>query len=60
MAVAVLYNVHMQALSPLHSTTLGSGLHCPFAIHVDVLDPTSSRSGGQIKYTVLPSLAGFL
>ena len=45
---------------PLHSTSLGSGSHSPFLLHVDVLGPRSTCSGGQLKETVVPSSAGLL
>ena len=39
---------------PLHSTSLGSGSHSPFSIHVVVFCPTSSIPGGQVNVTVFP------
>ena len=37
-----------------------SGSHSPFPMHVDVLDPVSISPAGQLKVTVVPSIAGFL
>ena len=43
---------------PLHSTSLGPGSHSPFPIHIVVLGPMRTYSGGQTKVTVAPSVAG--
>ena len=45
-------------ISPVHCTSLGSGSHSPFAVQTAVLDPTSIDPGGQLKVTLVPSVAG--
>ena len=39
---------------PLHITSLGSGSHSPFSVHVVVLGPVSSIPGGQVNVIVFP------
>ena len=41
----------------IHSTSLGSGSHSPFPIHIDVLEPVSTNPGEQVKVIVLPLTA---
>ena len=50
----------MKSHTPLHATFAGSGFHCPFSMHVVVLDPTSIILEGQPKVTLAPSRAGLL
>ena len=46
-------------LIPLvHSTSLGSGSHSPFPIHIDELDPFRVCPGGQANVIFCPSSAG--
>ena len=47
-------------IKPLHITSLGSGSHSPFLIHVAVLGPVSISPEGQVKVTVVFSIAGSL
>ena len=44
----------------MHIASIGSGSHSPFPIHVVVLGPVSTSPGGQLKFTLDPSSAGFL
>ena len=39
----------------LHSTSLGSGSHSPFRMHVDEFGPESISPGGQANVTLAPS-----
>ena len=39
----------------LHSTSLGSGSHSPFPMHVDEFGPESTSPGGQANMTLAPS-----
>ena len=43
---------------PLHSASLGSGSHFPFAIHVVELGPVKTYSEIQSKLRTVPSTAG--
>ena len=47
-------------LLPIHSTSLGSGSHSPFSIHVYELEPVSMWPGGQLKVIVFPITVGSL
>ena len=42
----------------MQSTSLGSGPHPPFPIHVAELDPLSISPEGQVNVTLFPSNAG--
>ena len=42
----------------VHSTSLGSGSHSPFPIHVAELGPSSICPCGQMNIIVCPSSAG--
>ena len=42
----------------VHSTSLGSGSHSPFLIHIDELDPLGVCTGGQENMIFCPSSAG--
>ena len=44
----------------LHSTSLGSGSHSPFLIHVEELGPLSMNSEWQLKLTLDPSITGII
>ena len=39
----------------LHTTSLGSGSHSPFSMHVDAFGPESTSPGGQANVTLAPS-----
>ena len=39
----------------LHSTSLGSGSHSPFPMHVDAFGPESTSPGEQANVTLAPS-----
>ena len=43
---------------PLHTTSLGSGSHSPFSMHVVMLGPFSSIQGVQVNVIVLPLRSG--
>ena len=45
---------------PLHSTSLGSGFHSPFPMHVDTLDPMIAFPGGQLRVILAPSAVEIL
>ena len=45
---------------PLHATSLGSGSHSPFSIHVDVFAPVRTNPDEQLKLTLLPFNVGTL
>ena len=45
-------------ISSAHATSLGSGSHSPFPIHVDELDPLRVCPGGQVNVIFCPSRAG--
>ena len=45
-------------IPPVHSTSLGSGSHSPFPIHVDELDSFRICPGGQANVIFCPSSAG--
>ena len=47
----------LDSLSPLHTTSLGSGSHSPFSIHIDVLGPVSTSPEEQLKMMLSPSSA---
>ena len=49
-----------QLYQPLHSTSLGSGSHCPLSMHVVVLGPVSVSPDEQLNVTVVPSVTGSL
>ena len=55
-ALALGCNCHnlLGSVSPLHATSLGSGSHFPFSIHVDELGPVSTSSEEQLKVTLSP------
>ena len=44
--------------SPIHSTSPGSGSHCPFPIHMDRLEPLSTCPGAHVNVIFCPSSAG--
>ena len=41
----------------LHSTSLGSGSHSPFPMHVEVLGPERISPGEQANVTLVPSIS---
>ena len=51
---------HSAQDQPLQSTVSGSGIHSPLLVHTDVLCPLSILPGGQLKFMIVPSIAGYL
>ena len=45
---------------PLHATSLGSGSHSPFSIHVVELGPLSTIPGRQENETLFPSTSSVM
>ena len=56
--IVVTTEVIVVTVVPVHSTSLGSGSHSPFPIHVDELDLLSICPVGQVNVIACPSRAG--
>ena len=52
--------VHINLVLPLHTTSLGSGSHSPFSIHVVELGPLSTIPGRQENETLFPSTSSVM
>ena len=54
------HNTEFVLAIPLHITSLGSGSHSLFPIHLVEFGPVSPCLGGQVNFTLSPSSDGLL